>query len=63
MVESCGFKTEFFFPQPFSFAVLPWLYKMTALHPLLQKLSATFAWLGRVFPALFSPRLFIVVRA
>ncbi len=63
MVEACGFEFQFLHSQPFSFAVLPWLYKKTALHPMLNKLSVPFAWLGRVFPALFSPRLFIVVKA
>lgn len=62
MLESCGFEFSYLFTQPFSFSVLPWCYRQTKLHPLLDTLSIPFAWLGRMLPGLFAPRLFAVVR-
>ena len=62
MLETCGFEFSFLFTQPFSFSVLPWIYKQKKLHPLLDALSIPFAWLGRALPGLFAPRLFAIVR-
>lgn len=62
MLEASGFEFSFLFTQPFSLSVLPWCYKQTRLHPLLDALSLPFAWLGRALPGLFAPRLFAVVR-
>jgi len=44
----------------FSFADLPYLYKKTHMHRLLNILSWPMAWLGPVFPSLFATRLFVV---
>ena len=62
MLEASGFEFSFLFTQPFSLSVLPWCYKQTRLHPLLDAHSLPFAWLGRALPGLFAPRLFAVVR-
>ncbi len=61
MLEAAGFEFQLLRSQPFSFSVLPWCYKQKMLHPLLDKLSLPFAWLGKLFPGVFSPRLFAVV--
>jgi hypothetical protein len=62
MLEAGGFEFSFLLTQPFSLSVLPWCYKQTRLHPLLDALSLPFAWLGRALPGLFAPRLFAVVK-
>jgi 2-polyprenyl-3-methyl-5-hydroxy-6-metoxy-1,4-benzoquinol methylase len=46
----------------FSFCSLPVIWRKEHLHPLFEKLSLPFGWLGRVFPGLFSRRLFVVAR-
>lgn len=62
MIESAGLEFSLLVTQPFSFSALPWFYRQIKLHPLLNGLSLPFAWLGSVFPGLFAPRLFAVVR-
>lgn len=62
MLESAGFEFQCLHSQAFSFSVLPWCYKRIKLHRLLDFLSLPIARLGRVFPGLFSPRLFAVVK-
>lgn len=62
MIEAAGFEFQLLHPQKFSFSVLPWCYKQAKLHPLLDKLSLPVAWLGKVFPGLFAPRLFALLK-
>lgn len=57
-----GFEVQQVLGEAFSFKALPWVYRQRWMFPLLDVLSLPFAWLGRVFPGLFSARLFAVVR-
>lgn len=62
LVESCGFEVVEQPAEAFSLNALPWLYRLPQMQPLLKRLSYPLGWLGRVFPSLFSPRLFVVAR-
>jgi len=62
LVEAGGFEIVQETGEAFSFTSLPVVWRKPALHPLLGKLSLPLAWLGRVFPTLFSMRMFVVGR-
>jgi hypothetical protein len=57
-----GFEVVAELGEVFSFNALPWLYRQHKLQVLLKGLSLPFAWLGRVLPSVFSPRLFLIAR-
>ena len=61
MFQAAGFVVDAVSGEPFSLQALPWVYRQKRLKPLLEVLSLPFAWLGRVFPGMWSARLFAVV--
>jgi SAM-dependent methyltransferase len=62
MVEACGFEVVETRSQAFTFAALPVVYRLKRWRGVVRAVSLPFGWLGKVFPGLFSPRLFVVVR-
>lgn len=62
MVVSSGFDIAEQFAEPFSWMGLPVLWRKQHWRSWLTKLSYPFAWLGKVFPGMFSSRLFVVIR-
>ncbi len=62
MMETCGFEFVRLHAQPFTLSALPWIYRQTAWHPFLNRLSAPLGWLSKVWPGMFAPRLFVIAR-
>jgi SAM-dependent methyltransferase len=62
LLSSCGFEVIGTRAEAFSFHALPWLYRQTKWKGFLQAISLPFAWMGRIFPSVFSPRLFLIAR-
>lgn len=62
MATSCGFNVVEQFAEPFSWMGMPVLWRKTSWQSWLTKFSYPFAWLGKVFPGMFSSRLFIVIK-
>jgi SAM-dependent methyltransferase len=62
LAAATGFEVVSELGEVFSFNALPWFYRQQGLQGFLKVLSVPFAWLGRVFPSVFSPRLFLILR-
>lgn len=62
LVKESGFNQIQLIGSRFSFSELPYLYKKTRWHRILNGLSWPLAWLGWACPSLFSTRLFIITR-
>jgi SAM-dependent methyltransferase len=59
---SVGFEVAEERGEAFSLRSLPMIWRTRSLHPLMDVLSIPFAWMGRMFPSLFSGRIFLVAR-
>lgn len=57
-----GWEVVAFRGERFFLCSLPIVWRKKEFHPCLNWLSLPFAWMGRVFPGLFSWRLFVVGR-
>jgi SAM-dependent methyltransferase len=62
LIKKCGYDVVEQHSEAFSLNALPWLYRQSRLQALLKRISWPFAWLGKVFPSVFSPRMFVVAR-
>ena len=62
LLESCGFQFELLHAYPLTLRAMPWFYKQTKLFRLFDTVSWPLKALSKLFPGMFSPRLFAIVR-
>jgi SAM-dependent methyltransferase len=62
LVRSAGFEVAQELGERFSLGAFPVIWRRPRLCALAGRLSRPVAWLGRLMPSLFAPRIFIVAR-
>lgn len=62
LMRTCGFEIAGQSSERFSLRGLPFIYRSRILGPAAGLVSLPFGWLGKIFPSLFSPRIFVVGR-